>query len=428
MEKRECTLCNIWIESDHIDGRVPVCPQCGEAMGFQTGQQPGTEHAPEPATPATIFHPYPLVFLGSAREYFRIWIVNVFLTVITVGLYAAWAKVRTRQYFYANTRLAGYQFDYLADPVAILKGNLIITIGFVYYSIINYFAPLYSLAAVGVFALILPFLIYKSLRFSSHNSAYRNIRFRFTGSLIESYKTYLFIPMITPLILGPILVFRYLQTGTIQHAFILVFAVVLAVVFPFWTFYRKKYFLDHAAYGNTRSIFIGSDVPFYGYYIKAALMGLGAFFLLGAGMGMTSAFLFTAKHSLNAAPQPPMGFMIMFMLYLFAAVLLIQGIAEYLKARISNYTWSVTRLGRVRFSSTLKARELFWIQVTNIMAILVSLGFLIPWAKVRRLRYVLANTGVLVPGTLDEFAAAMEQEDNALGDSATDFFDLEIGF
>ena len=59
-------------------------------------------------------HRYKLEFSGSAGEYFRIWIVNTFLTIITLGIYSAWAKVRTRQYFYAHTGLAGHSFEYLA--------------------------------------------------------------------------------------------------------------------------------------------------------------------------------------------------------------------------------------------------------------------------------------------------------------------------
>lgn len=36
-------------------------------------------------------------FHGSAGEYFRIWIVNVLLSIVTLGIYSAWAKVRTRR-------------------------------------------------------------------------------------------------------------------------------------------------------------------------------------------------------------------------------------------------------------------------------------------------------------------------------------------
>ncbi len=38
-------------------------------------------------------------FTGEGSEYFRIWIVNVFLSVITLGIYSAWAKVRRMRYF-----------------------------------------------------------------------------------------------------------------------------------------------------------------------------------------------------------------------------------------------------------------------------------------------------------------------------------------
>ncbi len=64
-------------------------------------------------------------FTGQAGEYFRIWIVNICLTLVTLGIYSAWAKVRRKRYFYGNTLLNEAGFDYLADPKAILRGRLI---------------------------------------------------------------------------------------------------------------------------------------------------------------------------------------------------------------------------------------------------------------------------------------------------------------
>src|SRR5690348_8005620 len=64
-------------------------------------------------------------FTGRGGEYFRIWIVNLALTIITLGIYSAWAKVRRLQYFYRNTTLYGSSFDYHGDPIAILKGRII---------------------------------------------------------------------------------------------------------------------------------------------------------------------------------------------------------------------------------------------------------------------------------------------------------------
>lgn len=51
--------------------------------------------------------PEQLQFTGKGSEYFGIWIVNLLLTILTLGIYSAWAKVRRLQYFYRNTQLAG---------------------------------------------------------------------------------------------------------------------------------------------------------------------------------------------------------------------------------------------------------------------------------------------------------------------------------
>ena len=45
----------------------------------------------------------PLEFRATGAEYFRIWIVNLLLTIITLGIYSAWAKVRRLRYFYGST-------------------------------------------------------------------------------------------------------------------------------------------------------------------------------------------------------------------------------------------------------------------------------------------------------------------------------------
>ena len=64
-------------------------------------------------------------FTGKTADYFRIWAVSLCLSLLTLGVYSAWGKVRKRRYLYAHTRLDGSGFDYHATPVAILKGRVI---------------------------------------------------------------------------------------------------------------------------------------------------------------------------------------------------------------------------------------------------------------------------------------------------------------
>jgi hypothetical protein len=93
-------------------------------------------------------------FTGSGSEYFRIWIVNLLLTIVTLGIYSAWAKVRKMRYFYGSTRLAGSSFEYHGDPIAILKGRLIAAALFIVYTIVSG----YSLTAQMVMLVPLPWL------------------------------------------------------------------------------------------------------------------------------------------------------------------------------------------------------------------------------------------------------------------------------
>ena len=68
----------------------------------------------------------PLQFTGKAGEYFKIWIVNLCLSVLTLGIYSAWAKVRRKRYFYGSTLLAGSALadglrrEYTLNEIAII--------------------------------------------------------------------------------------------------------------------------------------------------------------------------------------------------------------------------------------------------------------------------------------------------------------------
>jgi uncharacterized membrane protein YjgN (DUF898 family) len=324
--------------------------------------------------------------------------VNVFLTIVTLGLYAAWAKVRTRRYFYRNTLLDGHPFDYTADPKAILKGYLIVGAGVGIYSLTRTFNPLYGLAVAALFGLVMPLLIYKSLRFFTHHSVYRNIRHRFLGTLGEGYRTYLLVPLLIPFTLG--------------------------LIVPYWEFLKKRYFFRNIAFGAETAAFEGTYGPFYPVYIRIGLATVG---MMIAGAVFAGIFFVGAK-SLNIADKAQLSGATMWVAaWVYGLMLLALTFSQqYLYAWTTNYCLGRTEIGKIRFESTLSGGMLFWIRLSNIAAIIFSLGLLTPWAKVRRMRYLADNIAV-VGADLDGFAAAAEPGESAYGDAAADFFDLEIG-
>ncbi len=118
-------------------------------------------------------------FTGTGTEYFKIWIVNILLTILTLGIYNAWAKVRTKTYFYRNTHLAGSSFKYLATPWMILKGQIIAAVFFITVAVLTQVSPLFGIVFLLVLVILIPWVIVRSLMFNAYNSAYRNIRFGF---------------------------------------------------------------------------------------------------------------------------------------------------------------------------------------------------------------------------------------------------------
>ncbi len=368
--------------------------------GFEQGAGSAGGGAAPPPAPAPPPQPrtYRLHFTGSAGEYFRIWIVNVFLTIVTLGIYAAWAKVRTRRYFHACTRLAGQPFEYLADPKAILKGNLVVAGGAILYAVAGEVNEVLAVAVVLLIFCIFPFLAWKSLRFSAHNSAYRNIRFRFLGTLGDSYRTYLLLPLALPFTLG--------------------------LLFPYWDFARKRYFHEHMAFGTARARFSGRVGPFYAAYGIALLLLIGAAVPLAAGVGGVAALFGPAQASPGEAAGRIVALAALGYAYLFFLITLAQQVVF---ARVTRHCYGATRIGGVTLGTVMRARDLVWIRVTNVLAIVLSLGLLAPWARVRRARYVLESIRVHARRDLDEFTAALGREESALGDAAVDFLDMEVG-
>src|SRR5664279_1341733 len=127
-------------------------------------------------------------FTGLATEYFRVWIVSLCLSILTLGIYSAWGKVRKKRYLYAHTLFDGSAFAFTGRPVAILRGRIIAVALFGGLAVAGHFFPLLQIAFALLLLLVTPWIVVAGNRFNSHNSAYRNIRFGFDGRVGESAK------------------------------------------------------------------------------------------------------------------------------------------------------------------------------------------------------------------------------------------------
>lgn len=166
----------------------------GLGMPLAAGAQE-LEHAQQP------YH-LRIKFTGSGSEYFRIWIVNLLLMLLTLGIYYPWAKVRRLRYFYGNTLVDDAPLDFHGNPLRMLKGYLLVALLLGLYSVAGHFSAMAGLLAFVIVMAIWPALLKSSMQFRLANTSWRGLRFGFKGSLADAYQAML--PMFVPslLILG----------------------------------------------------------------------------------------------------------------------------------------------------------------------------------------------------------------------------------
>ncbi len=348
-----------------------------------------------PVVPAAPFRAvdYPFEFTGDAKEFFRIWIVNLALSIVTLGIYSAWSKVRTNRYFYANTRVAGAPFEYLAKPIPILKGRLIAFVLFGSYVISGHiFIPI-QLGLLVVIALVAPWLIVRGARFRARYSAWRSIHFAFVGSYGQAYVNYLLLYVFVPLSFG--------------------------LYQPFLKARQKRFTVDNHRYGTQPFRFTALNGDFFPPYLKAFGMVI-LWYVLAGGAG----FMVLQNIHMNPHHPSPWPF------YLLAAAIYLGVfcVAIYIATRVNNLVYNNTEIGGNRLHSALKAREMIGIYLSNTLAILCSAGMLIPWAMVRLARYRASRLTLLGVGNLDTFSASQTGEESAAASELDAVFDIDIGF
>jgi uncharacterized membrane protein YjgN (DUF898 family) len=352
-----------------------------------------TERAAAPATLAEVSAGQEILeFRGSAAEYFRIWIVNLALTVLTLGIYSAWAKVRKLKYLHGQTYLAGSAFGYHGEPLKILKGRAIAVVFFAAYALAGELHPVAAVAAALVLALVMPWLVVKALKFRMRMTSWRGLRFDFTQDFRGGYRV-------------------YLGWGALM-------GLTLGLLFPQFVRQQQLFAVRNSSYGATP---FACDAPTKPYYV-AALKALGITMAVGFVLGLALAGLFGStgegEPSLVAAFAP---LAVVFAIYLAAY--------PVFQAGVLNAMFQHTSIGPHRFQSRLGGARLAWLYLSNTLAIVASFGLLIPWATVRVLRYRLDSLTLETGGSLDAFVAGQAQAaPGAAGEELSDFFDVDFGF
>ncbi len=294
--------------------------------------------------------------------------------------------MRTRPYFYGNTQLAGSSFEYLASPIAILKGRLIAVAFFAVYSVAGKTSPV----AVGLLALLLmivtPWIIVASLRFRHRNSAWRGVRFDFAGKPKDAIREFLLWPLAGVLSLG--------------------------LAMPYVIGRQQRWLTRESRFGTSAFAQSASTRSFYMLALAVVAVAIAG---VVAGSVVAGASALIGVHS--AIPLMAI------------APIALAYFAAFVVARFKwkNLIYQHLELGSHRFGADYRFGSYLRLVLFNTLGILFTLGLFYPWAKVRTAQYAADHIWMEAAGELTDFAAGPAQQAGAAGSEMGDFFNVEIG-
>ncbi len=384
---------------------------------------PVTPHVTDTLASEPQAHHLPIKFTGSGSEYFRIWIVNLLLMLLSLSVYYPWAKVRRLRYFHGNTLIDGKPLDFHGAPKKMLKGYLLVGLLFGLYSLAGNFSPTAGLVALAIVVAIWPALMKSSMQFRLANTSWCGMRFRFKGSLGGAY--WALLPMTLPIVafVGATVAMPVNGKPTLEHGVAFGIVMLLNLAALPWLFWNlKRYQHNHYALASLQTTFNAT----VGFFYKVLFKGLGVVVLLMVlPLALSFGLIEVSKGSESRGPFIALIaglFPLLFMLLVFVTI------KPYMTSRIQNLIWTRTGNTSVRFLSHLRFSPLFRLTLKNWGLMIVTLGLYWPFAAVAltrmRLEAVTVKTRI-DPDELVNLISAVEGD--AAGDAAGDLFDLDIG-
>lgn len=325
-------------------------------------------------------------FYGSASEYFGIWIVNILLMIITLTLYAPWAKVRRLRYFYRNTELLQRRFDFTGLPGRIFIGRMIALIIVVAVTYVTN----YSMKVTGIgfllLYLIMPWLVRSSLRFRARNSKFGNSRMYFSGTNKQAYSVF-FICLV-------------------------LYILTLGLLYPVMIWLYKRYSFDYLQIGQLKFEFKAT----WGNFMSAVYLPIFLLFLL-------SCALLIAFVAMGLSFTYMKNVVTLLMVFYIAVIAFIWPLIQ---ARLFIATWNHVTVSRSYFSTDANQWRYAWIVLSNWIARILSIGLLTPWAAIRLYKYQLESLNLYLRNDPDLLVNELQNDPNAIAEEMADLFDFDV--
>lgn len=388
---------------------------------------------------------YRLRFSGTGGEYFRVWIVNVLLSIVTLGLYTPWARRRTARWFYDHTQIASSPLEFTAPLRKMVFSFILFALLYLAYQIAAETGQdtmvLFFIVAAAVLA---PYIWGSAMRFRLASTRWRGLQLHFAAGwkdvYLASWPIFVMAALWIAISFGLEMLAADLGAPAVRKPRGVQFPVVSA---PMWglialgvivsllciirvEFNYKSLLVLRAGIGKQR----GRWKPVYSDFVRiwvatvaVLLAGVALILALGAGA------LYTLQTLFSNARGPAMFVLILVtVLVVFLGLILVSAPARaYREARMFKLIWSNVGLSQIaRFKCDLRHWPFVRLRLKNLLLTLLTLGFYRPFARVSEYRMKADSVTLHVKGGLDQLVGDLVKQQEGLGDALADAAGLDI--
>lgn len=353
--------------NDNNTGSVSIEPNTSPSItsshvkSISTITSSGSGHHVSAAGPKEVHR---FGFDGKGREMLLIMLVNIILTILTLGIYQFWGRVRTRKYLWSHFTFLDDRLEYTGSGkelfISALKIAGIFFLFGIFYTAISKFAPKYVVYGYMILNYILFFLLAGFIQYSARNyrlarTRWRSIHMGMSKARKEYMKNYVIWTLLLPLTLGIIAPWRWIKL--------------------------RRILVNNTCIGN-------KQLEYRGEAKEIALA-----YILGFIATVLSLGLYYPWH----------------------------------KARLIRYDYRATYFGGARFKSIITGSDLFVTGLACFFMVLLTAGIATPWAIKIWIELQAETLAIVGDLPLHEISQA-EHEGSATAEELANFLDVDFGF
>ena len=337
---------------------------------------------------------YVLEYDGKTGALFKLYLLDFFMRIITIGIYLFWGKTRLRKYILSHHALGGDRFEYTGTGGELFKGFIKVLPILAILFIPLLFKEQYPILMLIYLPLIYCYgiALYGAHRYRYSRTRWRGIRGYLDGSTI----------------------------GYANLAFgrLLLNIITLGFAVPSSDIAKHKYIMNNAYFGNIKAEFDGHSKVLFGAYIKSMLLVVFLTTLSSIGM------FISITAALTIGQVAAGGGMIISVL----AFILIFPIARSIyAAALMREKMRGLKIGNLKFICTVNATDLIKLKLGNLLILLLTFGIGYPFTAQRTIRFMARHH--IVMGNLDAFQAEQGKDQGLTsGEGLEAGFDIDVGF